>query len=278
MVFIPSISSDAPVSGGDTLTEQQGAGFDWGGAAQAAGGATKTLVGLFNAGRKKKLKKKAEKVQQAYERAQFDASIKNSLEDEAGILRTAEQQEDEIGSHYAGRGITESSDENYSRSMHTFNRDVHLNALRQQRALMRHGYEARQKIRDIQKKLEKIEHQEAVIAASIDTAISVAGIVCDRNAKVVVEEVDPAVVLHRLMTPMLKISRFEYKPGMGPSGEHIGPMAQDFHKAFGVGSDPKRIDTVDAFGVALACIQAQAKQIDALGRRVWSLEQERMTK
>ena len=36
---------------------------------------------------------------------------------------------------------------------------------------------------------------------------------------------------------------------------HIGPMAQDFHKAFGLGGSDKSIATVDADGVALAAIQ-----------------------
>ena len=40
-----------------------------------------------------------------------------------------------------------------------------------------------------------------------------------------------------------------------PSVRHVGPMAQDFHAAFGLGGDDKHINTVDADGVALAAIQ-----------------------
>ena len=36
---------------------------------------------------------------------------------------------------------------------------------------------------------------------------------------------------------------------------HVGPMAQDFHAAFGLGTDDRHIATVDADGVALAAIQ-----------------------
>lgn len=39
------------------------------------------------------------------------------------------------------------------------------------------------------------------------------------------------------------------------SVKHIGPMAQDFAAAFGVGEDDRHISTVDADGVALAAIQ-----------------------
>jgi len=38
---------------------------------------------------------------------------------------------------------------------------------------------------------------------------------------------------------------------------HLGPVAQDFHAAFGLGADDKHIATVDADGVALAPSRAQ---------------------
>ena len=37
---------------------------------------------------------------------------------------------------------------------------------------------------------------------------------------------------------------------------HVGPTAQDFHAAFGLGEDPLRISTIDADGIALRAIQA----------------------
>jgi hypothetical protein len=60
-----------------------------------------------------------------------------------------------------------------------------------------------------------------------------------------------------------------------PAIRHIGPTAQDFHAAFGLGEDPLRIGTLDADGVALAAVKAlearsraQADRIDALERRL----------
>ncbi|HYW07603.1 MAG TPA: hypothetical protein VE913_11630, partial [Longimicrobium sp.] len=37
---------------------------------------------------------------------------------------------------------------------------------------------------------------------------------------------------------------------------HLGPTAQDFHRAFGLGGSELSIGTVDADGVALAGVQA----------------------
>ena len=42
----------------------------------------------------------------------------------------------------------------------------------------------------------------------------------------------------------------------------MGPMAEDFHDAFGLGQDEKRIANVDADGVALAAIQGLSSQLE----------------
>ena len=43
---------------------------------------------------------------------------------------------------------------------------------------------------------------------------------------------------------------------------HVGPMAQDFYAAFGLGLDDKHIATVDADGVALAAIQGLDEKLE----------------
>lgn len=47
------------------------------------------------------------------------------------------------------------------------------------------------------------------------------------------------------------------------SGTHLGPMAQDFHAAFGLGNTERGIFTVDADGVALAAIQGLNRKLEA---------------
>lgn len=47
----------------------------------------------------------------------------------------------------------------------------------------------------------------------------------------------------------------------GDSIRHIGPMAQDFYRAFGVGESERHISTIDADGVALAAIQALNEEL-----------------
>jgi hypothetical protein len=73
----------------------------------------------------------------------------------------------------------------------------------------------------------------------------------DRNAKENFAPVSPREVLDKVTA--LPISRWNFKGDVAT--DHVGPMAQDFHAAFGVGTDERHIATVDADGVALAAIQ-----------------------
>jgi hypothetical protein len=77
-------------------------------------------------------------------------------------------------------------------------------------------------------------------------------VLSDRNAKRHVKAVDAKDILERLKR--IPVHTWSYKT-QDPCIRHIGPMAQDFYAAFGVGADEKRIGTLDADGVALAAIQ-----------------------
>jgi hypothetical protein len=74
----------------------------------------------------------------------------------------------------------------------------------------------------------------------------------DRNLKTDVARIDDAAVLDKVA--QLPISRWSYKSERGV--RHVGPMAQDFYAAFGVGEDDKHITSIDEDGVALAAIKA----------------------
>jgi hypothetical protein len=74
----------------------------------------------------------------------------------------------------------------------------------------------------------------------------------DRASKENLQDVSSAGILERLAK--VPIHTWNYK-AQGADIRHIGPMAQDFAAAFGVGEDDRHITTVDADGVALAAIQ-----------------------
>jgi hypothetical protein len=63
----------------------------------------------------------------------------------------------------------------------------------------------------------------------------------------------------------MPITSWSYKAEK-PSVRHIGPMAQDFYAAFGLGLDDKHITTIDEGGVALAAIQGLYRRNAAVER------------
>jgi hypothetical protein len=98
----------------------------------------------------------------------------------------------------------------------------------------------------------------------------------DRALKENVEPVSPEEVLEKVAA--LPIARWNFKGENGTS--HMGPMAQDFHAAFGLGPDDKHIAMVDADGVAPASIQGLNQKLQdtrrenaALRQRIEQLEE-----
>ena len=91
----------------------------------------------------------------------------------------------------------------------------------------------------------------------------------DRHAKENFAPVNPAEVLQKVAA--LPITEWSYKTIAG--ARHVGPMAQDFHAAFGLGSDDKGISTVDADGVALAAIQGLNQKLELTQRENAALKE-----
>jgi hypothetical protein len=80
----------------------------------------------------------------------------------------------------------------------------------------------------------------------------------DRNAKADFASVDAQEVLAKVAALPLHSWSYTNRPGV----KHVGPMAQDFRAAFGLGEDDRHIATVDADGVALAAIQGLNQKVE----------------
>jgi len=84
--------------------------------------------------------------------------------------------------------------------------------------------------------------------------------ISDRNAKENFTTLDSKEVLEKVAA--LPVTQWNYKED-GGGKRHIGPVAQDFHAAFGLnGGDDTHIATVDEAGVALAAIQGLNQKLD----------------
>jgi hypothetical protein len=82
-------------------------------------------------------------------------------------------------------------------------------------------------------------------------------------------ELDPAQILERLRT--LPVSTWEYSGSS--EGKHIGPTAEDFRAAFGLGHSDQYIATVDADGVALAAIKGLDAELKKKDVEIEQLEE-----
>jgi hypothetical protein len=86
----------------------------------------------------------------------------------------------------------------------------------------------------------------------------------DRNAKTNFTQVNAEEVLAKVAA--LPLSTWNYK-SQAEDIRHIGPMAQDFKAAFGVGESDTGITTVDADGVALAAIQGLNEKVEVRSQK-----------
>jgi hypothetical protein len=77
------------------------------------------------------------------------------------------------------------------------------------------------------------------------------------------EDLDADSILGKVAA--LKIQRWSYRR---TAARHVGPFAEDFHAAFGLGDGSRTISLVDVGGINLVAVQA-------LARRVVTLEDER---
>jgi hypothetical protein len=91
----------------------------------------------------------------------------------------------------------------------------------------------------------------------------------DRNLKENFAPLDTDWALERLVR--MPITSWSMR-GDAAETPHVGPTAQDFHAAFGLGNDDTTIDTADAQGVALAAIQGLYTLVQAQGEQIAALQ------
>ncbi|HXQ42531.1 MAG TPA: hypothetical protein VN821_14775 [Candidatus Udaeobacter sp.] len=86
--------------------------------------------------------------------------------------------------------------------------------------------------------------------------------VSSRQLKTAERAVDVSSVLAGVAA--LPVDAWRYRPETGLEQQiHIGPYAEDFRAAFGVG-DGATISTIDAIGVCLAAIRALSEKVETL--------------
>jgi hypothetical protein len=94
---------------------------------------------------------------------------------------------------------------------------------------------------------------------------------CDYTIKEAFLPVDTGFVLEQLAS--LPVTSWNYVHEGSAIG-HMGPMAQDFRAAFGLGSDDRYINVVDAQGVTIAALQELYHLVQGLREEASQLRRE----
>ena len=81
--------------------------------------------------------------------------------------------------------------------------------------------------------------------------------------------ISPKEVLAKVAALPITEWNFKTMPGL----RHMGPMAQDFYAAFGLGGSDTTITTVDPDGVALAAIQGLNQKLQQKETEITELKQ-----
>ena len=80
---------------------------------------------------------------------------------------------------------------------------------------------------------------------------------------------DASTILAKLAA--LDIQQWTYKDR--PEEKHVGPVAEDFYEAFGLGQGDKNISTIDADGIMMLALQALQEENEELKDKNDQLEQ-----
>jgi hypothetical protein len=92
--------------------------------------------------------------------------------------------------------------------------------------------------------------------------------VSDRNKKHDLHSVDARDVLQRVVA--MPITTWKYNSEVS-GARHMGPMAQDFYAAFGLGDDDRHVTSIDEDGVAFAAIQGLHAEVVERDRTIKEL-------
>ena len=92
-------------------------------------------------------------------------------------------------------------------------------------------------------------------------------VLSDRNSKENFQSIDETQILNKLED--MPVTKWNYKHD--PNRAYIGPTAQDFKAAFGLGTDDKSINTLDTAGVTLAAIKGLGKELKARDQQIEKL-------
>ena len=116
------------------------------------------------------------------------------------------------------------------------------------------------------------DQQDAAVEMSLfgNGNMTIGGLLTEGSSREIKENfvvLNPREVLAKLDSLSMPI--WSYK---GTSARHVGPMAEDFHQAFGLGEDARHIAPADKAGVALLAVQGLNQLVAEKDQQLAALE------
>ena len=116
------------------------------------------------------------------------------------------------------------------------------------------------------------DQQDAAVEMSLfgNGNMTIGGLLTEGSSREIKENfvvLNPREVLAKLDSLSMPI--WSYK---GTSARHVGPMAEDFHQAFGLGEDARHIAPADKAGVALLAVQGLNQLVQEKDQQLAALE------
>jgi hypothetical protein len=101
--------------------------------------------------------------------------------------------------------------------------------------------------------------------------IVIAGTLFQGSDRAVKHDIE-AINTHDILEKVAALPLSSWRYNASPDAKHVGPMAQDFYTAFGLGNTDKGIATVDADGISLAAIQGLYQIVQEQQAKIEALE------
>ncbi|MCA0421941.1 MAG: tail fiber domain-containing protein [Proteobacteria bacterium] len=125
-------------------------------------------------------------------------------------------------------------------------------------AMSGYGQQASILNQDYQNRYAAWQANQAAIGGLGGALGTVVGLISSKKVKTNRKPVDALGAVEKM-----PVEAWDYKPGVADEGRHIGPYAEDFAKATGIG-DGKTIDPISLMGVTMGAVRQLSEKVDKL--------------
>lgn len=125
-------------------------------------------------------------------------------------------------------------------------------------AMSGYGQQANILNQDYQNRYAAWQANQAAIGGLGGALGTVVGLISSKKVKTNRKPVDALGAVEKM-----PVEAWDYKPGVADEGRHIGPYAEDFAKATGIG-DGKTIDPISLMGVTMGAVRQLSEKVDKL--------------